>query len=153
MRQYEIMLILPADAEEPAVAGAVDRIAKVLGERGGKVVKTDRWGRRRFAHEIEKRTEGYYVVVQGTGDPASIRELDRVLHLADEVIRFKVIALPAPSASATSRRSAAASSVLAVDPAASSRVPEASAPEAPKNVGEPQLEQDQVEAEPATAEA
>jgi small subunit ribosomal protein S6 len=147
MRQYEIMLILPADAEEPAVAGAVDRIAKVLGEGGGQVVKTDRWGRRRFAHEIEKRTEGYYVVVQCTGDPAAIRELDRVLHLADEVIRFKVIVLPAPTASPSSRRSAAAAASWA-QPAAP-----ASAPVVTNDPGEPQPEQEAVEAEPAAAEA
>src|SRR5712691_3963878 len=31
MRKYEIMLILPAEAEEPVVAGAVDRVAKIQG--------------------------------------------------------------------------------------------------------------------------
>jgi small subunit ribosomal protein S6 len=90
LRKYEIMLILPAEAEEPAVAGAVDRIAKILGQRGGEVTKVNEWGRRRFAHEIAKRTEGFYVVVDCTGEPESIKELDRVLHLADEVIRYKV---------------------------------------------------------------
>src|SRR5947209_4847739 len=54
MRKYEIMLILPAEAEEPVVAGAVDRIAKILGQRGGEVTNVNQWGRRRFAHEIEK---------------------------------------------------------------------------------------------------
>ncbi len=91
MRKYEIMLILPAEAEEPVVAGAVDRVAKILGQRGGEVTNVNQWGRRRFAHEIEKRTEGFYVIVDCTGEPESIKELDRVLHLADEVIRFKVI--------------------------------------------------------------
>ena len=90
MRKYEIMLILPSEAEEPAVGGAVDRIAKILGQRGGEVTKVNEWGRRRFAHEIAKRTEGFYVVVDCTGEPESIKELDRVLHLADEVIRYKV---------------------------------------------------------------
>ena len=91
MRKYEILLILPADAEEATVTATTDRIAQVIGSGDGRVTNVNQWGRRRFAHEIEKRTEGFYVVLDCTGEPESIKELDRVLHLADEVIRFKVI--------------------------------------------------------------
>ena len=91
MRKYEVMLILPAEADESVVSGAVDRITKVVGESGGEVGKVDRWGRRRLAFEIAKQTEGYYVVVDVTADPASMKELDRVLTLADDVIRFKAL--------------------------------------------------------------
>lgn len=91
MRNYEIMLILPAEADEQTVSVAMDRIKGVIGEAGGNVGKVDTWGRRRLAYEIDKQTEGYYVVAEMTADPASLRELDRVLSLADEVIRFKVV--------------------------------------------------------------
>ena len=43
-------------------------------------------------------TEGYYVVAELTADPASLKELERVLTLADEVIRFKILALPEKTA-------------------------------------------------------
>ena len=85
------MLILPAEAEESVVAGAVDRITKVVSEAGGEVGKVDRWGRRRLAYEIARQNEGYYVVAEFTADPAAITELERTLHLADEVLRFKVV--------------------------------------------------------------
>ena len=85
------MLILPPEADDQVVSGAVDRIAKVIGESGGEVSNVDRWGRRRLAYQIDKQGEGYYVVVAATADPASLRELDRVLTLADEVIRFKAV--------------------------------------------------------------
>lgn len=91
MRKYEIMLILPADADDQVVAGAVDRVAKILAERGGEVGNVDRWGKRRFAYELKKQTEGYYVVAEFTAEPDTIRELDRVLTLADEVVRFKIV--------------------------------------------------------------
>jgi small subunit ribosomal protein S6 len=84
------MLILPAEADESVVAAAVDRIAK----SGGEVTKTDRWGRRRFAFEINDQTEGYYVVVQFSAEPAGQVEMERVLTLADEIIRFKVMVRP-----------------------------------------------------------
>ena len=93
MRTYEIMLILPAESDEDAVGAVIDRISKILGERGGEVTKTDRWGRRRFAHELAKRNEGYYVVLETRAEPAAMAELDRVLGLADDVVRFKVMLL------------------------------------------------------------
>ncbi len=89
------MLILPAEADEKVVSTAVDRIAKVVSTNGGEVSNIDRWGRRRFAYEIDHHDEGYYVVATFTAEPTAQPELDRVLNLADEVIRHKVIALPA----------------------------------------------------------
>ena len=95
MREYEVMLILPAEADEKVVSTAIDRITKVISAEGGEVSNIDRWGRRRFAFEIDHATEGYYAVASFTAEPTSQSELDRVLNLADEVIRHKVIALPA----------------------------------------------------------
>jgi small subunit ribosomal protein S6 len=95
LREYEVMLILPAEADEQVVSTAIDRITKVISTDGGEVGTIDRWGRRRFAFEIDHQNEGYYVVANFTADPEAQPELDRVLNLADEVIRHKVIALPA----------------------------------------------------------
>jgi len=95
LREYEVMLILPAEADEQVVSTAIDRITKVISTGGGEVGTIDRWGRRRFAFEIDHQNEGYYVVANFTADPEAQPELDRVLNLADEVIRHKVIALPA----------------------------------------------------------
>jgi small subunit ribosomal protein S6 len=88
------MLILPAEADESVVTTAVDRITKVIASDGGEVSGIDRWGRRRFAFEVDRQTEGYYVVATFTAEPSTQLELERVLNLADEVLRFKVMALP-----------------------------------------------------------
>src|SRR5438552_2142835 len=85
------MLILPSDADESVLGGAVDRIARVIQEGGGSVAKVDKWGKRRLAYEILRQSEGFYVVVDCLGEPGAMQELDRVLSLADEVIRFKVV--------------------------------------------------------------
>jgi small subunit ribosomal protein S6 len=85
------MLILPAEADESVVSAALDRITRIVSEAGGAVGNVDRWGRRRFAFEIDRQTEGYYVVVEFTAEPEIIVELERTLHLADEILRFKVI--------------------------------------------------------------
>ena len=38
-----------------------------------------------------KRTEGYYLILECQADPDAMKELDRVLHLADDVLRFKAV--------------------------------------------------------------
>jgi small subunit ribosomal protein S6 len=94
LREYECMLILPAEADEAMVGTAVERINKVIASDGGAIGRLDRWGRRRFAYEIDRANEGYYVVVRFTAEPTAQTEIDRVLKLADEVIRHKVIVVP-----------------------------------------------------------
>jgi small subunit ribosomal protein S6 len=54
----------------------------------------ERWGKRRFAYEVQHRSEGYYVLIEATAEPAAMAELDRMLGLADEVVRHKVIRIP-----------------------------------------------------------
>jgi small subunit ribosomal protein S6 len=85
------MLILPPEAEEAVVTGALDRITRIVSDGGGAVGNVDRWGRRRLAFEIDRQNEGYYVVAEFTAEPGAITELERTLHLADEVLRFKVV--------------------------------------------------------------
>jgi small subunit ribosomal protein S6 len=89
------MVILDPEADEAAVNGIADRITGILSERGGEVTSVDRWGRRKLAFEIEKKAEGYYLVVAFSAESDALDELDRVLSLADEVIRFKVVRLAA----------------------------------------------------------
>ena len=91
LRRYEVLFILPPEADESVVSGALDRITRVVSEVGGAVGNVDRWGRRRLAFEIDRQNEGYYVVAEFTAEPEVIVELERTLHLADEILRFKVV--------------------------------------------------------------
>jgi small subunit ribosomal protein S6 len=94
MRPYEVMIILDAGLEEDSIRAITDRATESLQSKGGKVVRIDRWGRRRFAYELKHRTEGYYVLIEATAEPEAVAELDRLLSLTDEVVRHKVIRLP-----------------------------------------------------------
>ena len=92
MRKYEAMLILPPEADDKVVQGVADRISQVIEERGGgKIGSVNKWGKRRLAFEIRRHSEGFYVVVEFEAEPEAVKELDRVLALADDVVRFKVV--------------------------------------------------------------
>lgn len=90
-RRYEVMLIADPRLEDSAIQQAVDRTLTVVKERGGEVTKVDHWGRRRFAFEIKRFNEGYYVLADLEAEPAAMAELDRVLGLADEIVRHKIV--------------------------------------------------------------
>jgi small subunit ribosomal protein S6 len=94
MRPYEVVIILDAAQEDDVIQGAIKRAADLLTERGATVNNTERWGKRRFAYELAHRWEGYYVLLDVSGDPPALAELERMLSLADEVVRHKVIRLP-----------------------------------------------------------
>ena len=94
MRHYEVMVILDAGLEEDAIRSTVDRATLILTNAGGTIGKVDRWGKRRFAYEVHHRSEGYYVLIDATAEPTALAAVDRMLGLADEVIRHKVIRLP-----------------------------------------------------------
>jgi len=94
VRPYEAMVIFDPDAEESAVTAVLDRGVELVKANGGNPGAVNRWGKRALAYEIRKKREGYYVVVEYTADPKATAELDRMLTLADEVIRHKIIRLP-----------------------------------------------------------
>ena len=94
MRPYEVMTIFDADLDEETIRAALDRFAELITKGGGEVVSADHWGKRRFAFELQHRWEGYYVVLEARMEPATMEELDRVLSLADEVVRHRVVVVP-----------------------------------------------------------
>lgn len=95
MRPYEVMVIFDAELEEETIRSAVGGYTQLIESKGAEPGYIDYWGKRRFAYEIGHRTEGYYVVLQAMAEPAAMDELHRVLSLADEVIRHKVLRIPA----------------------------------------------------------
>ncbi|MGH8988363.1 MAG: 30S ribosomal protein S6 [Acidimicrobiales bacterium] len=94
MRPYEVMMIFDAGAEAPTIQAVLDRLLESIRAHEGVPGHVDRWGRRPFAYEVKHRREGYYVLLELSGEPRTVAEIDRLLTLADEVLRFKVIRLP-----------------------------------------------------------
>ena len=91
LRTYELMVILDPELEERTVAPSLDQYLNLVRQAGGSVEKVDVWGRRRFAYEIQKKTEGIYAVVELQAEPATVKELDRQLGLNESVLRTKVL--------------------------------------------------------------
>ena len=94
MRAYELMVIFDGDLDESTVQGVINKVHAQITEAGGTTATTDKWGRRRFAYEINHKNEGFYVVFEIEAEPGALDGVDRNLRLADEVVRHKIIRLP-----------------------------------------------------------
>jgi small subunit ribosomal protein S6 len=94
MRPYEVMAIFEATTEPTIIQGVLDQALETIRSTGGNPGAIYRWGKRTFAYEVNHKREGYYVVVEFTAESQTVADLDRMLGLADEVVRHKIVRLP-----------------------------------------------------------
>ena len=92
MRKYEIMYILRADLDETARKEAMDKLAAILTDNGGKVENTDEsMGLREVAYPIKDQTKGYYVVLKVSMDNVAINEFNRLVRINPSVLRHLIV--------------------------------------------------------------
>ena len=91
MNKYELMFIIDPTLEDDKKEAAIENVKSIIAE-AGEVSETDVWGLKKLAYPIQKKTEGYYVVMQFTATPELPKELDRRLRIADAYIRHIIVA-------------------------------------------------------------
>jgi len=93
MRKYEALYVLAPNLSEEEVKANVEKFKNVVVNGGGEVENIDEWGKRKLAYEIKHMNEGYYVLMNFSGNAELPKELDRVLRISDGVIRHIVVKL------------------------------------------------------------
>ncbi len=94
IRVYELMVIFDREVDESTIDTTLNQVGAMIGEAGGQIATTDKWGLRKYAYEIDHKDEGYYVVLEIVTEARDLHEVERFLRLADETVRHKVIRLP-----------------------------------------------------------
>lgn len=87
---YETIFIIDAALEEEAVNSLKEKFTNLIAANGT-VETVDEWGKRKFAYEIDDKTEGYYVLVDFTSDGDFPKELDRQYRITDGILRTIII--------------------------------------------------------------
>ena len=90
MEKYEVMFIIDPILEDENKNAVVERVQEII-NADGEVSNVDTWGMRKLAYPIQKKNEGYYVVVDFTASPELPKELDRRLKISDDVMRHIII--------------------------------------------------------------
>src|SRR6266852_3345575 len=86
-RKYELVYIVSPDATDAQVADLHTQVDQIAQRLGGKIDKTDNWGRRKLAYEIGPHKEGTYVLGTIDGGGELMKEIDRRLKVSDLIIR------------------------------------------------------------------
>jgi len=88
MRIYEELFIVRPDAPEEEIDQLIEQLTASIANHGGNVDKSDKWGVRKLAYRVQKRNEGFYVLLQFTANPDTVKELERRLRVSDMVMKF-----------------------------------------------------------------
>jgi small subunit ribosomal protein S6 len=91
MRIYEELFIVKPDAPEEEIDQFVEQLRTQLISAGATVDKVDKWGKRKLAYKVDKFREGSYVLIEFTGGPEIVKELERRLRVADMVLKFLTV--------------------------------------------------------------
>jgi small subunit ribosomal protein S6 len=91
VRKYEIMYIIAPNLENSAAKEIVERFNGVLTTNGAEIDKVQEKGKRRLAYEINKFTEGYYVLLNVQATPEAIAEFNRLMKINDNIIRVLIV--------------------------------------------------------------
>jgi len=89
-RLYEGMFIINSNLSEEARNKALERVAKLIEDRNGEILKTHDMGKKRLAYEINKKREGFYYLLYFNFSSKLLLEITKELHLNEDLIRFAI---------------------------------------------------------------
>jgi len=91
VRHYELMVIYASKLDEEGLEAQIERTKDIIAGVGGEIEKVDQWGKRRFAYEIDDNTDGFYVVIDFQAESGTTSEVERILKITDEVVRYLLV--------------------------------------------------------------
>ncbi len=91
MRAYETMLVLKADLEEATRDGIIEKFEGIVAKEGGTVLPTTKLGKRRLAYEIKDTRDGFYALLNFEANPSTPAELERLLKIDENVLRYLTV--------------------------------------------------------------
>jgi small subunit ribosomal protein S6 len=90
VKRYETILVVDAMIPDESIASEFDAVAKLI-ETQGKITRVDRWGKRRLAYAIRKRTHGEYAAFYYDAEPGLSAELEKRLRINENALRWLTI--------------------------------------------------------------
>ena len=91
MNKYESVIIINPSLDEQGIKDVITKFTDLINNNNGKVENVDEMGKRKFAYEIKKQSEGYYVVYTFEANPEFIKELERIYRITDSIMKFITI--------------------------------------------------------------
>ena len=88
MNHYETVFILTPVLSDAQMKEAVEKFAKVLTDKGATIVNEENWGLRKLAYPIDKKSTGFYTLIEFDAEPQVIKKLETAYRRDERVLRF-----------------------------------------------------------------
>jgi small subunit ribosomal protein S6 len=93
MNQYETVFIVTPVLSEDQMKEAVKKYQEYLRDKGAEIVHEEHWGMRKLAYPIQKKSTGFYHLVEYKASGELIAELELSLKRDERIIRFLTVKL------------------------------------------------------------
>ena len=104
MNHYETVFILTPVLSDAQMTEAVEKFTKVLTDKGATIVNTENWGLRKLAYPIDKKSTGFYTLVEFDAEPQVIKKLETAYRRDERVLRFLTFRLDKYAAEYAAKR-------------------------------------------------
>ena len=88
MNQYETVFILTPVLSDAQMKEAVDKFKAILAQEGAEIINEENWGLKKLAYPIQKKSTGFYQLIEFKADPSVIAKLEVNYRRDERVIRF-----------------------------------------------------------------
>ncbi len=105
VKQYELMVLLPAGFSAEQMKTFVDSISKLIAKNEGKVLSNESLGKRSLAYQIKKQTEAFFVLFTLELDTAVVQAFEREVRLMEDVLRCLLLIIEPKKANSKKKRS------------------------------------------------
>ena len=92
-RIYETTFIINASLEDTQVDAVIGRVQDTISKNGGATKALNKWGRKRLAYPIRKKTNGFYVNIEFEAPSTLLSQLERSFQLDEMILRYLTIQL------------------------------------------------------------
>ena len=114
--KYETVFILSPVLSDAQAKEAVEKFVNVLTDNDATIVNTEDWGMRKLAYPIDKKSTGYYTLVEFEGEPTIVKKLETAFRRDERVMRFLTFRLDKYAAEYAEKRRSLRANKPAVEP-------------------------------------
>ncbi|MCL2074798.1 MAG: 30S ribosomal protein S6 [Marinilabiliaceae bacterium] len=90
LNQYETVFILTPVLSDVQMKEAVDKFKEFILESGGEMINEENWGIKELAYPIQKKTTGFYSLLEFKANPTFIKKLEVNFRRDERIMRFLI---------------------------------------------------------------
>ena len=104
MNQYETVFIMTPVLSDEQMKETVEKFKGILTAEGAEIINEENWGLKKLAYPIEKKTTGFYQLIEFKANPASIEKLDVAYRRDERIIRYLTVRMEKYAAEYAAKR-------------------------------------------------